>query len=113
MRARASSLGRSEFIARAAGAAAAWPLGALAQQLAMPVVGFLHVGARNAFSHIVAAFNRGLAKADFVEGRNVAVEIRHPWPCLLVPAKWPKREETGTIVRRGDRVKRRGETPQS
>jgi putative ABC transport system substrate-binding protein len=38
------------------------------------VVGFFHVGSRDAFSHLVSAFRQGLAASDFVEGRNVAVE---------------------------------------
>jgi putative ABC transport system substrate-binding protein len=52
------------------------PHGALGQQGAMPVVGFLHVGSRNAFGHVAEAVRRGLAEVDFVEGRNVTIEYR-------------------------------------
>jgi putative ABC transport system substrate-binding protein len=67
---------RRNFIAGLAGSAAAWPLAGRAQQPALPVVGFLHVGPRNALGHLVGAFRSGLAESDFVEGRNVAVEYR-------------------------------------
>ncbi len=50
--------------------------GAHAQQPAIPVVGFLHVGSHAAFGSVAAAFSRGLAESGFVEGRNVAVEYR-------------------------------------
>ncbi|MGH7002348.1 MAG: ABC transporter substrate-binding protein [Alphaproteobacteria bacterium] len=58
------------------GGAASWPTAALAQQPAMPTIGFFHIGTPDAFAHLVAGFRRGLNEAGFVEGRNVAIEYR-------------------------------------
>src|SRR5712691_3583965 len=66
---------RRDFIA-ALGAAATWPLAARAQQPALPVIGYLHVGSSAVSRDRVAAFHRGLKELDFVEGRNVAIEYR-------------------------------------
>jgi putative tryptophan/tyrosine transport system substrate-binding protein len=64
---------RREFIAGLAGAAA-WPIAARAQQPALPVVGFIHGGEADAFTHLAVAFRKGLSETGYVEGQNVTVE---------------------------------------
>jgi putative tryptophan/tyrosine transport system substrate-binding protein len=64
---------RREFIA-GLGGVAAWPVVARAQQPAMPLVGFLHLGPPD--ENNVAAFHRGLADAGFIEGKSVKIEYR-------------------------------------
>jgi putative tryptophan/tyrosine transport system substrate-binding protein len=61
---------RRTFIAALVGAAA-WPLAARAQQSAMPVIGFLALGAVN--EDQVRGFHQGLKQAGFVEGENVSI----------------------------------------
>jgi putative ABC transport system substrate-binding protein len=66
---------RRELIALLGGTAAL-PFLARAQQPVMPVVGYLSARSRGDTSHLIAAFQRGLAESDYVEGRNVTIEYR-------------------------------------
>jgi putative ABC transport system substrate-binding protein len=69
---------RREFIGLlgSAATAAACPLAARAQQRALPVIGLVHNGAREAVQDFLPAFHNGLKEAGFIEGRNVAIEYR-------------------------------------
>jgi putative ABC transport system substrate-binding protein len=58
------------------GGAASWPFAVRAQQLAMPVIGFLRSTPLNTSTSFVAAFRQGLKESGFNEGQNVAVEFR-------------------------------------
>jgi len=69
-------LRRRDFIQLVGGTAFAWPLTALAQQSAMPVVGLLGSTSAQGFPAPVAAFRQGLQEAGYREGQNVAIEYR-------------------------------------
>jgi len=72
----ASHIERRKFLATLAGAAAAWPLAARAQQKRQPVVGFLSSESPDLWERRLSAFRRGLSETGYVEGRNVAFEYR-------------------------------------
>ncbi len=67
---------RRHFLGVLGGAAATWPLAAHAQQLTMPVIGFLRNTASAGYTHLTDAFRRGLAESGFVVGQDVAIEYR-------------------------------------
>ena len=66
---------RREFITVVGGATAALPLAALAQRQT-PLVGFLNSASPDTYRFNADSFREGLAKAGFIEGRNVRIEER-------------------------------------
>jgi putative ABC transport system substrate-binding protein len=66
---------RRQFIAALGAATAVWSRRARAQQ-ATPLVGFLNSASPNTYRFNADSFREGLAKAGFVEGRNVRIEER-------------------------------------
>jgi putative ABC transport system substrate-binding protein len=67
---------RREFITALGGTVATWPLSAHAQQPPMPLVGFLRTTSLADSAYLVSALRQGLKEAGFVEGQNVAIELR-------------------------------------
>ena len=58
------------------GSAATWPLAARAQSSALPVVGLLNSGTFATNAKNVEALRQGLKESGFVDGQNIAIELR-------------------------------------
>ena len=67
---------RRDFIKALGGGAAAWPLAARAQRMAMPVIGYLAAGNPNSERRLVDAFVKGLGQAGYEDGKNAKIEYR-------------------------------------
>jgi len=72
----AIDIGRRQFLAALSGAAATWPLGARAEQPALPVIGFLLTASPDGYAAFVASFLAGLKETGYDEGKNVTVDYR-------------------------------------
>jgi ABC-type uncharacterized transport system substrate-binding protein len=67
---------RRDFITLLGSAVASWPLATRAQQWEVPVIGWLAVGPFGPNSLGGVAFRQGLARAGYVEGRDISIEFR-------------------------------------
>jgi putative ABC transport system substrate-binding protein len=68
---------RRDFVTLLGGAAVAWPLAARAQQAArLPTIGFMGATTPSAGGQLLAAFVARLRELGWIDGRNVAIEVR-------------------------------------
>ncbi len=67
---------RLEYITLLVAVAGVWPLSCLAQQRALPVVGFLNSASADGYAGMAEAFRQGLKETGYVEGQNVTIEYR-------------------------------------
>jgi putative ABC transport system substrate-binding protein len=69
-------MNRREAITLLGGVAASWPVSLTAEEVQVPVVGFLSSRSRADSARLVGAFLGGLAEAGFIAGRSVEIEYR-------------------------------------
>ena len=67
---------RRKFIKLIGGAAVVWPVTTRAQQVALPVIGFLASASPEANAGRLDAFRQGLRETGYVEGQNVSIEYQ-------------------------------------
>jgi len=67
---------RRDFIALLGGATS-WPFTAMAQQPAMPVVGFLTSRTAQQAEYLLPSLRAGLKESGYVEGQNVTIDYRY------------------------------------
>jgi putative tryptophan/tyrosine transport system substrate-binding protein len=67
---------RRDFIKTLGAGAALWPLGARAQRLVTPVIGYLAAGNPKSEARLVDAFVKGLGEAGYQDGKTAKIEYR-------------------------------------
>jgi hypothetical protein len=87
---------RRDLVKGIVGSAATWPVVAVAQQSAIPVIGFLSFRSANESADSEAGFRQGLSEIGYSEGRSVYIAFRWaegqkdrlpPFTFLLSPRK--------------------------
>jgi len=57
------------------GIAAMWPISGIAQQLNIPIIGFLTARSENETAESIAAFRDGLQEAGYRDAENVSIDF--------------------------------------